>query len=90
MMELTYRQILRTYDSEGKNKISRITAKYKLPAPKTPLCYDERTKKYIYKRGYKFNVNIGVYGLRPIEIYTTVDGWEDGGEIPISDEQAYW
>lgn len=90
MMELTYRQILRTYDAEGKNKISRITAKYKLPAPKTPLCYDERTQKYLYKRGYKFNVNIGVYGLRPIEIYTTVDGWEDGGEIPISDEQAYW
>jgi hypothetical protein len=86
MMHLVYRQILRNKDPEtGLNKINRVEANYKLPAPQTPISFDEEKRKYKYRRGFVYNINIGVYGLRPLEVIVTTGNWIDGGTIIIED-----
>ena len=87
MMRLVYRQILRNKDPEtGQNYLKKVNATYKLPAPQTPINFDEEKQKYRYRRGYLYNINIGVYGLRPIEVSVTLEGWKDGEEIIIEKE----
>jgi hypothetical protein len=33
--------------------------------------------------GLIYNINIGVYGLRPLEMNVGLEGWEDGGDIDV-------
>ena len=91
MMRLTYKQVLRRIDPDtGKNCYNRVTSLYRLPAPETPVNFDEEQRKYFYRRGFVYNINIGVYGLRPLEVFTEIDGWGDGGDIVIPSEQLEW
>ena len=60
-----------------------VDAYYRLNAPRVSVCYDPKWKNYIYKRGYIYNVNIGVYGLGKIKVTTTIDGWVNGGEVEV-------
>ena len=91
MMRLTYKQVLRRIDPDtGENCYNRVTSLYRLPAPQTPVNYDEERRKYFYRRGFVYNINIGVYGLRPLEVFAEIDGWGDGGDIVIPSEQLEW
>ena len=41
-----------------------------------------------FERGKYYNIIIGVYGMEKILIMANIEGWEDGGEVPIDpDEQ---
>ena len=41
-----------------------------------------------FERGKYYNIIIGVYGMEKIVIMANIEGWEDGGEVPIDpDEQ---
>ena len=85
-MRLTYRQILRAIDPEtGDNEIRQTTSYFTLPAPQAPVNMKD-DKKYWYRPGYVYNVNIGVYGLRPLETSVSTDGWQDGGTIYLGEE----
>ena len=81
---------------EGKNGKRNVSLYYRLPAPQTEQSLNEYTGKYMYKPGYIYNVKIGVFGLRKIEIGVTIEGqeWESGGEITIGPddewEDGYW
>ncbi len=39
-----------------------------------------------FKPGYSYEVQIKLFGLSPIEITTTLKGWQDGGQISITPE----
>jgi hypothetical protein len=90
-MRLTYRQVLRNHSPQtGMYNYSRVTTLYRLPAPKVPVSIDPVTRQYVYRAGYVYNINLGVYGLRPIEVSTELDGWGNGGDIEIPSEQLEW
>jgi hypothetical protein len=86
-MEITYTQLLKSIDeATGERKKQTLTAVFTMPAPKIKAqTYDEATDSYWFGAGQTFNINIGVYGLRPIDCTATLNGWEDGGEIIIDD-----
>ncbi len=87
MMQLVYRQILNNIDPQtGQNSINRVKATYRLPAPQVAINFDEGRKRYLYRPGYVYNINIGVFGLRQAEVNVSLGGWMDGGTIEISDE----
>jgi len=92
IMTIHYTQLLQ----DGRNGKREMTLYYKLPAPETPQSFDEDLQKYVYKPGYIYNIKIGVYGLRKIEVGVTIGGqeWESGGEIIIGPEDEweddYW
>lgn len=87
-MEITYTQLLKSVDEiTGERKKQTLTAVFTMPAPKIKAqTYDEVTDSYWFGAGQTFNINIGVYGMRPIDCTATLNGWEDGGEIIIDDE----
>ena len=87
-MEITYTQLLKSIDeATGERKKQTLTAVFTMPAPKIKAqTYDEVTDSYWFGAGQTFNINIGVYGLRPIDCTATLNGWDDGGEIIIDDE----
>lgn len=86
-MEMTYRQVLRSKDPEtGNNKITRSSVYFKVPAPIIPLDLNEADQQYYYRKGYTYNINIGIYGLRLVELNVDLEGWKDGGVIIPSDE----
>ena len=87
-MEITYTQLLKSIDeATGERKKQTLTAVFTMPAPKLKeQTYDPATDSYWFGAGQTFNINIGVYGLRPIESTATLNGWEEGGEVIIDDE----
>lgn len=91
-MRMVYRQVLRNIDPKtGRNRIQRDTVAYRIPAPKAEISLDPITKQYVYRPGYVYNINIGIYGLRRITLYVEVDGWEDMGDvIDPEDLQEVW
>lgn len=91
MMRLIYRQILNEKNSEtGQDRINRVKASYILSAPRAKVNYDEKTEQYIYRRGYMYEINIGVFGLRQAEVNVSLGGWTDGGIIEIDDEGEFY
>ena len=89
-MKLTYRQTLRNRDpNTGLNIVNRHTAYYNLVAPDVPESFDEKAGRYMFLPGHTYNVNIGVFGLRVIEVSTGLEGWEPGEEIPPNDEDEF-
>lgn len=89
-INLTYRQTLRNKNpNTGKNIVNRHTATYDLYAPNTPLSYDEKLRRYMYLPGHTYNINIGVYGLRTIVVNTSIEGWQDGEDIPPNTEDEF-
>ena len=89
-MKLTYRQTLINKDPRtGENIVNRNTTTYDLRAPEVDVSYDERLRRYMYLPGHTYHINIGVYGLRPIVVNTSVDGWEEGEDIPPNSEDEF-
>lgn len=89
-MELTYRQVLRNKNPKtGKNDIQRTTAFFTLPAPQIQMDPDAPPGHYSFHPGFIYNVNIGIYGLRKVEIMVTADGWQEGGTIYLIDEDDF-
>ncbi len=87
-MELSYRQILKRKDKQtGLPVVANSTASYTLPAPQIEVNYDPDRDLYFYRPGYIYNINIGIYGMRPIEVAVTTEGWQDGGDIILSEEE---
>lgn len=86
-MEITYTQLLKSIDeATGERKKQTLTAVFTMPAPKIKAqTYDEATDSYWFGAGQTFNINIGVYGMRPIACTATLNGWDDGGDIIIDD-----
>ena len=70
----------------GENIIHRMMTMFQLPAPRSELSYDTEKRIYYYRKGFIYNINIGVYGLRPVEVKVTLDGWLDGGEVIIGED----
>lgn len=83
-MTIIYRQILRNINWEtGENNINRVEGFYRLKVPQAKVNYDPVTDQFLYRPGQIYNVTLGVYGLQPITITVTNEGWEEGEEIIV-------
>ena len=72
---------------------SRYTIKAELQAgsPGTETYskyYDEATGRFLFKRGHIYDITLVVYGLQPIQVSANIDGWQQGGDIPITPDDA--
>ena len=45
--------------------------------------YDKESNTYRFKAGYSYVVKIAVYGMQPIEVSASIEGWKVGGDIII-------
>ena len=67
----------------GERNSNEISAIYTITAPKIDESMNPQTGEYQFMGGLIYNVNIGVYGLRPLEMNVGLDGWEEGGNIDV-------
>lgn len=85
-MRVTFVQTLKHINEKtGEYDKARVTATYRLTAPHIEACIDPQTGRYRFRAGQAYNVNIGVYGMRRIEVNVTLGGWKNGGEISNDD-----
>lgn len=49
--------------------------------------YVAKRGRYEFRPGYLYNIRIAVYGLQDIQIYVSIAGWEDGGDVPIDPDE---
>lgn len=83
-MKIIYRQILRNINWEtGENNINRVEGFYRLRTPAAQVNMDPVTQQYMYRPGKVYNVTLGVYGLQPISVTVTTEGWQEGEEIIV-------
>ena len=88
-MEITYTQLLKNIDPlTGEREKNTVTAIFTMDAPHLKdVNYDEATNSYVFMAGQTYNVNIGVYGLRPLGFSFGMDGWEDEELEPFNFEE---
>lgn len=85
-MTLAYRQILNIKDKiTGQYYVKHDTASYTLPAPRVEVNYDPEKKIHYYRPGFTYNINIGIFGMRTIQVAVTTEGWQEGGDITYED-----
>lgn len=81
-MTIIYRQKLRSINPyTGENDINRVVAYYRLSAPKAEINKEPETGQYMYLPGRIYNVTLGIYGMRPLEVSVSLEGWSEGEEI---------
>ncbi len=62
----------------------------------TPLTQKSEVKATIsvpnsyFRRGQSYNVQIVLYGHKRIEVFTTLEQWNDGGTIAVDDDEFMW
>ena len=67
----------------GERNSNEISAIYTITAPKLEESMNPQTGEYQFMGGLIYNINIGVYGLRPLEMNVGLEGWEEGGNIDV-------
>lgn len=50
--------------------------------------YDSEQEKFLFKRGYIYDVTMVVYGLQKIQVTANIDGWIQGEEIEIDPDDT--
>ena len=80
-----------TYNKEDRRFKSRylISAKDQCGEDvNNPKYYDAEQGKFLFKRGYIYDITLVVYGLQNIQVTANIEAWKDGGEIYIDPDQA--
>lgn len=88
-MEIKYQQTIRkvyTGSSVVAEKDTVLTAHYEIKAPHQE---DEGNKRpdgtFIFMPGKTYKVRVAVFGLKPIEVWTSIEGWQQAGNIDLGD-----
>ena len=69
---------------DGKENWIPNRLKYRIIPPKdNNESFDKETGTYRFKAGYSYVVKIAVYGMQPIEVSASIEGWKVGGDIVI-------
>lgn len=55
-------------------------------APLTVTYENISPKSSGFLRGYNYKISIAVYGLQPIKVDAFIHKWDDGGDVPVGDE----
>ena len=50
--------------------------------------YDAEQGKFLFKRGYIYDITMVVYGLQKIQVTANIEGWNDGGTIEIDPDDT--
>lgn len=62
---------------------------YDVPAPDEEQNIEETSGIKKFKAGYSYNIKIAVYGLQPIEIVAQMEGWKDGGDVDLDEDDFF-
>lgn len=91
-MTITYSQLMKgNPGAEELQKTSRVTASFIISAPKTEKSMNMETGDYEFLPGLVYNINLGIYGMRPIAVGVGLEDWDDQGEvIDPEDLQETW
>ena len=50
--------------------------------------YDPVQEKFLFKRGFIYDITMVVYGLQKIQVTANIEGWKQGEEIPIDPDDT--
>ena len=62
---------------------------YDIKAPTEKQNIEESTGLYKFKSGYSYDIKIAVYGLQPIEIVAQMEGWKEGGDVDLDEDDFF-
>ena len=54
---------------------------------KEGMYFDDRTKRYIFKPGYRYTINIVVHGTQIVDEYANIDPWHEGDDINVGEDE---
>lgn len=76
-------------NSDEEKLMKDLKVNYNITAPKVPQNFDKATGTYRFREGYSYDINIAVFGLQPIEIYAQMEGWKDGDDVDLGEEEFF-
>lgn len=84
LIKLHFRQMKKD-DADKDTEPQPLVATYTIEAPTA----DESGEK-VFKKGYKYNIYIVVYGLQPIKMSASIEDWVPGGDVNVNpDDPKY-
>lgn len=73
----------------GHTEVKQLSSRYAVKAQRNSYYRDTATGEYIFLPGYLYTVKIVVYGLQDIRVSVNIEGWKDGGDVPLDPDQSY-